>query len=137
MAQRQAALGLLHCGDVDGRVGLLAAAREEPRHDEQRHERRCRHAERHRRLARGDPDHDREREQDARDRLEQDEQAVELEALVAGEKAACEVARRVGEDADDEHPVQRRRTVEEIVLERVSQDERDRQERQRERPLDQ
>ena len=63
-----------------------------------------------------DADRRGEREQEARGRLEEHEPAVEREALVPGQPAAREVAAGVGEHADDEHPVQRRRAVEEVVL---------------------
>ena len=135
-AQRQPALGLLDGGDVGRRVAR--AAQEEPRHDEQRRERRRRPC-RARPPSAPDaiPRTTASGKQTRDDRLEEHERAVELEALVAGEEAAREVARGVREHAGDEHPVQRRRAVEEVVLDQVAQRERERQERRRERALDQ
>ena len=109
--------------------------RERERDDDQRDERRGGHAERDRGLALRDPDRDREREQQPRRRLEEHEPAVEPEPLVPGQPAAREVARRVGEHGDDEDPVQRRRAVEQPVLDRPAQRERDeRGRRARSRP---
>ena len=84
----------------------------------------------------GDPDRDREREGQARARLEEHEPAVEAEPLVAGQPAAREVARRVGEHRHDEDPVERRRAVEQVVLDRPPQRQRDDEEREREARLD-
>ena len=60
--------------------------------------------------------------------LEQHEPAVEPEALVAGQPAAREVARRVRQHADHQHPVQRRRAVEDLVADLLAPGQRDRQE---------
>jgi hypothetical protein len=43
---------------------------------------------------------------------------------VPGQPATCEVRRRVGERADDEHPVERARAVEDVALDRALQGER-------------
>ena len=123
-------------------VGALLArrrrpARERPRHHDQREERRRRHPERHRVLPVGDADRHRDRERQPRAGLQEHEPAVEAEPLVPGQPAACEVARRVGEHRDDEDPVERLRAVEQVVLDRPAQDERDDEEGEREAALDQ
>ena len=82
----------------------------------------------------GDPDQHRDREQQPRRRLDEHQPAVEREPLVPGEPAAREVARRVRQHGDDQHPVQRGAAVEQVVLDRVPEDQRDDQERERERP---
>ena len=97
-------LGQLDRGDGDGEAGRLArgacarraagVAADRPWHDQQRRQRRREDAQRHRGLARRDPDRHRDREAEARHRLEQDERAVEAEPLVPGEVAAGEVASR-------------------------------------------
>ena len=117
--------------------GRRRPAREGERHDDERDERRRRHAHRDGVLAARDPDRHGEREQQPRRRLEEDEPAVEPEPLVPGEPAAREVARRVGEDGDEEDPVQRRGAVEQPVLDRAAQRERDDREGEREAALDQ
>ena len=118
-------------------LGRLRPARERPRHDDERDERRGGHAHRHHVLPGGEPDRDRDREQQPRDRLHEHQRAVEREPLVPGQPAAREVARGVGQHGHDQHPVQRGLAVEEVVLDRVLEDQRDDQERERERGLDQ
>ena len=73
---------------------------------------------------------DGDREAEARDRLEEHEAAVEPEPAVAGDVAAGEVARGVGERRPDEDPVQRAGAEE--VLELGAQRERDDEEDERE-----
>ena len=114
-----------------------ARARERPRHHDERHERRRRHAERHRRLALGDPDRHRDRERQPRARLQEHEPAVEAEPLVPGQPAAGEVARRVGQHGHDEDPVERRRALEQVVLDRPPEHQREHEEAEREPALDQ
>ena len=87
-------------------------------------------------LAVGDADRHGEREQAARDRLEQHQPAVEAELLVPGQPAAREVARGVGEHRDDEDPVQLGRAVEDVVLDRVPQRQRRDEEHGRRARLD-
>ena len=100
-------------------TGRHGPARERPRHHDERHERRRRHAERDRRLALRDPHRHRDREGQPRARLQEHEPAVEPEPLVPRQPAAREVARRVGQHRDDEDPVERRRAVEQVVLDRA------------------
>ncbi len=112
---------------------LGTRARKRGRHDDQRDERRRGDPERDGRLPAGDADRDGQREAHARDRLHQHEPAEQGEALVPGQPAAREVARRVGERADDEHEVERFLVVvEDVVDQRVVQRQRDDQEDQRE-----
>ena len=109
---------------------------ERPRHHGERHERRRSHAQRHHGLPVRNPHRHGEREQAARARLHQHEQAVDAKAVMAGQEAAREVARRVGEHGHDQDPVEGLRAAEEVVLERPPQRERDHGEQHAERELD-
>ena len=84
-------------------------------HDHQRDERSGGDAERDCRLPARDPQRHRDRKADARSRLHQHEPAEQAEALVSGQPAAREVARRVGERADHEHVVERALAFEHVV----------------------
>ena len=84
----------------------------------------------------GDPEHHRQREQAARQRLQQHEAAVEAEPLVAGQPSAREVARRVRQHGHHEHPVQLGRAVEHVLLDRLAERERHGQEEGRGGQLD-
>jgi hypothetical protein len=110
--------------------------RQRERHHGQGRERRDRHAQPDDALARADPDDDRQREQETRGRLQEDEPTVEGEALVAGQPAAGEVARPVGDHSDDEDPVQGARAIEHAVLDLTAQGDRDDQEHAGEADLD-
>ena len=120
-----------------GAPRLAGAPGERGRHDHQREQRRRRDPQRDRVLAAGDADRDRQREAQPRDRLHQHESAEQPEALVPGEPAAGEVAGRVGERADDQHPVERVAAFEDVVDELFVQRQRDDQEHQREARLQQ
>ena len=87
-------------------------------------------------LAGSDSDRDGEREEKARGRFEEDEAAVEVKALVPGQPAAGEVARRVGQHPDDEDPVQAAGPVEDPMLDRRAQGQGDDQEHGRKAELD-
>ena len=116
---------------------LGARACERRRHDDKRDERGRGDPQRDRRLSAGDADRDGEREADARDRLHQHQPAEQPEALVPGQPSPREVARGIGERADDEHDVQVFLVFEDVVDQSVVQRQRDDQEDQRECPLDQ
>jgi hypothetical protein len=118
-----------------GRVGVGAPApAQRRRDDQQRDQRGGEDAQRDGALALEDPERDGQREQEARRRLEQDEPAPQLEAPVAGQPAAGEVAGRVGEHRADEHPVQRLRAAEQIVGDRPAQSQADDEERRANAP---
>ena len=118
-----------------GAVLTRRTAREGRRHDHQRDERCGGDPHRDRRLAVRDADGCRDRERDPRSGFHKNQAPVQREVLVAGQPAAGEVAGGVGDDPDDEDPVQRGR-VEHVVRELVVERQRDRQEDEREGALD-
>ena len=89
-------------------------------------------ADRDRRLAAEDADRDQHGEDRAEARFGEDQRDEEAEALRAGEEAAGEVAGGVEEDRGEEDPVEGFVALEQVVLDRPAQGEReDREERAR------
>ena len=106
------------------------------RHHSKRKDGRGGHAQSNKRLPRRDANGDEQREQEARAGLHQHQPAVEDEAPVPGQVAAREVAGRVGQHGHDQDPVEGLRAVEELVLQRPAQRQRDRREQHAQAELD-
>src|SRR3954471_12830890 len=91
---------------------------------------------RHEQLRRGHAQDREQREREARRGLHEHEHAVEREPAAPGEEAAREVRRRVRRHGDDEHPIERRLSAEEVVLKRTAQRQHRHEEERGERELD-
>ncbi len=98
-------------------------AGERERQHGQARERRDRDAERDDVDPIGDADGDGDREHQPRATLEHEQRRVEPELAPAGQESARVVGGAEARDPDDQHPVERGRAVEQVVGDRVAQDQ--------------